>query len=485
MDSPIDQSTSPFLVSPSWWGPNVFVRGCGCGCGCRRVERAFQEEEAFLRASQLRSRCFTILLPLPSPLSQMVKADPSRFRLSFRRFAVSAALLSFLVVYNWQRADPLSSRTATTDPVFASSEDGMYSLTRHGLEAAAGKAHLKQMVGVGLRQEFAPLWPMPLPEPFPRNKNKHTLVLDIDETLIHTYDFTKHMVGSMEKSDAERELASSVALVDYSMLVRPHLKEFLTEVSELFEVVYWTAGTASYCAAVLDAIERQVLDKEPSFYNYLELAKGRRGEQSTANANFYALSRTQTLESKQYMKYMPLLGRHLKNVLMIDDNVRSFPLTPRNGIKVPSFEMDDQLLNLFLRAASEVEKAGGKTDHLDKRLLTVLDAGGRELQRLEQDTALLDVLPMLRAVAKTPPGGDVTRELDHWRDLDYVKCDDFRETMNPRSVVRRSILGSWVAARNKEPIAPLKNHHMNVAFLEEVNSEVRFTQMRSKERSKL
>lgn len=429
-------------------------------------------------------------LPFPSVPTRdscrMARLGSLNVHLSFKRVLLPVTL-TVALAYIWQNADYLSLvlSTNTSDPIIDYPPEGMFSLTRRGLEAAAGRSHLKQMVGVGLHAEFPPPWPMPLPEAFPRNKNKHTLVLDIDETLIHTYGMTKHVVGSMEKTDAEKALASSVGLVDYSMLVRPHLKEFLSEVNELFEVVYWTAGTASYCAAVLDAIERHVLGQEPSFYNYLEMAKVKSGEKSTTNANFYALSRTQTLESKHYMKYMPLLGRSLRNVLMIDDNVRSFPLTPRNGIKVPPFEMDDQLLHVFLHAANEVQKAGGDPSKIDKRLLLFLEKGGQELKRLEEDTALLDVLPLLRAVAKVPYDGDITRELDHWRDVDYIKCDDFKETMNPLSVARTKVLGTVLKRRSEEPIPPLKSGFMNSAFLEEVQSEVKFTQMRPKERSKL
>lgn len=438
----------------------------------------------------------------PHQQQQQTAAAPLPKGRSLFTRVILPVTLSVAALYVWQqyRGYPDSSDLQSTlqgafrdhdntNSKSNGSDSAMLAITRRGLAAASasGANALKSLVAVGLHSEFTPPWPMPLPDPLPKNKNKHTLVLDIDETLIHTYGMTKHVAGSTEKTPEDKELAGQVQLVDYSMLVRPHLKEFLTEVNELYEVVFWTAGTAAYCAAVLDAIERHVLGMHPSFYNYLELIKEQTGKggPTTANANFFALSRTQTLESKQYMKYMPLLGRSMKGVLMIDDNVRSFPLTPRHGVKIGCFDVDDHLLHYFLHAAGEVQKAGGDTSKIDPRLLIFLEKGGKQLQELEKDTGLLDLLPMLRAVAKVPYGQDVTKELDHWRDLDYTTCDDFKENMNPLSVARTKILGTVLGKRRDEAIPASKGGYMNSSFIEEINSEVKFAQMRPKERSKL
>ena len=61
-------------------------------------------------------------------------------------------------------------------------------------------------------------------------------MLDIDETLVHTF--------------SQSASAADERMMEYGMLVRPGLKEFLEECNELFEVVFWTAGVASYGYAV-------------------------------------------------------------------------------------------------------------------------------------------------------------------------------------------------------------------------------------------
>ncbi|CAG9581972.1 putative NLI-interacting factor [Leishmania major strain Friedlin] len=347
--------------------------------------------------------------------------------------------------------------------------------------SAATLQPLRSVVAIGLRQEFDPHWPLPLPPPLPMNKQKHTLVLDIDETLIHTYAMGLHD----DSKDHTRDPAlQGVSLIDYNVLLRPHLKEFLEEVNQLFEVVFWTAGTASYCCAVLDALEQQVMQLPRSFYSYVELAKeSRKMKSSTSHTNFYALSRTQTLEQQGYMKYLPMLGRKMSSVVMLDDNVRSFPLTPRNGIRIDAFDPDDHVLQRYIFALRRVQKE--KPHEMEAALVQCLQQGQQEIARLEKDRALLDVLPVLRAVAQVPAGQDVTKELDHWRDLDYVRCDDFMETMNVRSAVRQQILGVTLPERRSTPIPAQKLGFMNSGFLESANAEMTLHHTRSVRHSKL
>lgn len=312
---------------------------------------------------------------------------------------------------------------------------------------------LRSIVAVGFWQEFPPVWPLPLPPPLPHNSGKPTLVLDIDETLLHTYA----MWEATKTTQA------------FAVLLRPHLREFLQEMKELYEIVFWTAGTASYCSAMVDAIEVQVLKLPRSFYNVQEVQNDVAGISSTQHVNFFALSRTQTLEEKGYMKYLSMIGRPLHRVVMVDDNVRSFPLQPRNGIKISPFSPNDTVFLNYKKALDFIEKdaeAGGKKDATIQKYI---ERGIAEEKLLNQDRALLDLLPVLRAAAKAE---DLPRELDYWRSDDYVRCDDFRETLNPLSVTRKNVLGSVLLSRREAPIPPQKTHVFNHGFVEEANAAV-------------
>ena len=68
------------------------------------------------------------------------------------------------------------------------------------------------------------------------SERKYTLVLDLDETLIHYVD----------KPADEGE--------SY-FLIRPFCKQFLQEVSQLYEVVIFTAGVQEYADWVVDQLD--------------------------------------------------------------------------------------------------------------------------------------------------------------------------------------------------------------------------------------
>ncbi|KEG06241.1 putative PTP1-interacting protein, 39 kDa, partial [Trypanosoma grayi] len=240
------------------------------------------------------------------------------------------------------------------------------------MRAKPAAQKLQSILAIGLRQEYPPVWTVPLPPPLPRNEGKPTLVLDIDETLLHTYGMQ----------------AASADTVGFALFLRPHLREFLLEVMELYEIVFWTAGTASYCSAMLDALEVQVLQLPSSFYNVEEMRRDARGAPSSAHVNFFALSRTQTLEEHNYMKYLPMLGRPMHRVVMVDDNVRSFPLHPRNGIKVAPFLPNDSVLQEYSQAVSLLQQQGEEGDHYNLNP----NAQRREEGGKEVDSALHDAV---------------------------------------------------------------------------------------------
>ncbi len=78
-----------------------------------------------------------------------------------------------------------------------------------------------------------PVDPVPLPPQSPALKGRHTLVLDLDSTLIYTQD------GSPEGWIPDFVFPS----VRYYSYKRPYVDMFLKRVSELYEVVLFTAGT--------------------------------------------------------------------------------------------------------------------------------------------------------------------------------------------------------------------------------------------------
>ncbi|GLU13857.1 hypothetical protein SLE2022_304670 [Rubroshorea leprosula] len=141
---------------------------------------------------------------------------------------------------------------------------------------------------------------------------KRTIVLDLDETLVHSrpdpppksYDFV-----------VRPEIEGHT--VPMYVLKRPGMDEFLKEISEKFEVVVFTAGLKQYAALVLDN-----LDPEGRIFNhrlYRESCKEARG---------------------RYVKDLSELGRDLRNVVIVDDNPKSYTLQPENAIPIKAFVND-------------------------------------------------------------------------------------------------------------------------------------------------
>lgn len=71
------------------------------------------------------------------------------------------------------------------------------------------------------------------------NESQYTLVLDLDETLIH------YVVNGGQGGQ------------ESYFLVRPYCIEFLEELSKFYEIVVFTAGMQEYADWVIDQIDKE------------------------------------------------------------------------------------------------------------------------------------------------------------------------------------------------------------------------------------
>ena len=142
--------------------------------------------------------------------------------------------------------------------------------------------------------------------PFLGKKNpkyKYTLVLDLDETIIHYIQYNKS---------------------EY-IQVRPYLDDFIKELSQFYELVIFTASYQHYADLVINGID---LEKKIK----------------------YRLYRQHTTKiGNTFIKDLAKLGRDLKKVIIIDNCSDNYSLQPKNGINVIDFvgnEDDDILFHL-------------------------------------------------------------------------------------------------------------------------------------------
>ena len=121
-----------------------------------------------------------------------------------------------------------------------------------------------------------------------RVPGKKTLVLDLDETLVH----------SGFKQEPQTKLVVPVNLdgkiVMVYVNVRPGVQEFLDRAAEMYEVIVFTASLAKYADPLLDKVD------------VYSRVSGRLFRESCL------------LQNGTYVKDLSRLGRDLKDVLIID-----------------------------------------------------------------------------------------------------------------------------------------------------------------------
>ena len=139
----------------------------------------------------------------------------------------------------------------------------------------------------------------------PNRTGKKTLVLDLDETLVHS------QFGAFEvPSDVIIKINLDNEIHDIHVLVRPGVKEFLEKISKRFEIVIFTASISKYASPLLD-----ILDKN----NY---------------CSFRLYRENCTFLNSSFVKDLKKLGRNLKDVIIVDNSPMAYCLNNENGIPI-------------------------------------------------------------------------------------------------------------------------------------------------------
>ena len=151
--------------------------------------------------------------------------------------------------------------------------------------------------------------------PFPPQK-PYSLVLDLDETLIH------------------------VPKGQNTFILRPGLRDFLHSLIPYYELIVFTTGIKEYADQIINFIEKK--EKYFSFRLYRESA---------------------TFFNEQYYKDLNKLGRDIKKVIIVDDKQINMELQEENGIIIKPFITEEE---------------GGKDDFILYDLIDILTRIAKE-----------------------------------------------------------------------------------------------------------
>ena len=144
------------------------------------------------------------------------------------------------------------------------------------------------------------------------NSGKKTLVLDLDETLVHS---------TTKKAFPNRKniiLHMKIRNINYTIYVilRPFLEVFLHEMSLCYDLYIFTASLSHYAKILIEIIDKNKVIKQVLNRENCKFIKG------------------------LYLKDLSIFKRDLKDIIIIDNNPLSYTLNKNNGIPIPSW-IDD------------------------------------------------------------------------------------------------------------------------------------------------
>jgi len=149
-----------------------------------------------------------------------------------------------------------------------------------------------------------------------KHRGMKCLVLDLDETLVHS--------SFKPVRDADYIVPVEIDRVEYKVYVRkrPYVDEFLTECGKHYEVVVFTASLSKYANPLLDMLDVNNVVTHRLFRE---------------SCVFYG---------QAYVKDLSKLGRRMEDIIIVDNSTLSYAFQPNNAIPITSWYNDKKDLEL-------------------------------------------------------------------------------------------------------------------------------------------
>ena len=179
------------------------------------------------------------------------------------------------------------------------------------------------------------------------NHNDKILVIDLDETLIHTSfkkipnpDFQIQLdstIYSKKKSENNSiEELSIQKIVEAYIRIRPGVNEFLSQLSKYYDLYVYSASSKNYLNNIMKHLDKNNIIKKcycrDDCIIYVE-----NSEKDFDKPN----------NKYNYVKDLKKINKDLRNIVFVDNNIMSFKLQEKNGIPIKSFYDDVDDIELF------------------------------------------------------------------------------------------------------------------------------------------
>lgn len=159
-------------------------------------------------------------------------------------------------------------------------------------------------------------------------KGRKTLVLDLDETLVHSQFKAVKNPDYIIPVDIEGQVSNIY------VMKRPGAEYFLQQMSNFFELVIYTASLSKYADPLMNMMDPKGYCTKRLFREHCSFVNG------------------------VFVKDMSVIGRDMKDAIIIDNSPTSYMLQPECGLPIVSWfdDMQDRILYDYMPFLTEMSK---------------------------------------------------------------------------------------------------------------------------------